>query len=78
MRLRSGNLNPSPVYADGKIYVLSEQGTTVVLKPSADPKKPAEIIATNELNGGMTRASIAVAGKQLIIRTANQLWCIGK
>jgi hypothetical protein len=24
------------------------------------------------------RASMAVAGKQLIIRTANRLWCIGK
>jgi hypothetical protein len=70
-------LNPSPIYADGHIYVLSERGTTTVLKPSADPKKPAEVIATNELNE-MCRASIAVAGKQLIIRSANHLWCIGK
>jgi outer membrane protein assembly factor BamB len=74
--LRSGALNPSPVYADGKIYVLSEQGTTTVLKPAADPKQPAELIATNELNEHC-RASIAVAGKQLIIRTDNRLWCIG-
>ena len=77
IRLRSGALNPSPIYADGKIYVLSEQGTTVVLKPSDDPKTPAEIISKNELNDHC-RASIAVAGKQLIIRTDNQLWCIGK
>ncbi|WP_291530306.1 PQQ-binding-like beta-propeller repeat protein [Bacteroides sp. UBA939] len=77
IRLRGGQLNPSPLYADGKIYVLSERGTTTVLKPSADPKEPAEILATNELNA-LTRASIAVAGKQLIIRTANHLWCIGK
>jgi outer membrane protein assembly factor BamB len=77
IRLSGGQLNPSPIYADGKIYVLSERGTTTVLKPSDDPKKPAEIIATNELNE-MSRASIAVAGKQLIIRTAGQLWCIGK
>ena len=75
--LRSGHLNPSPVYADGKIYVLSEQGTTTVLKPSGIPQKPAEIIAKNELNE-QCRASIAVAGKQLIIRSANRLWCIGK
>jgi outer membrane protein assembly factor BamB len=75
--MRSGALNPSPMYADGKIYVLSEQGTTVVLKPAADPKQPAEIIATNELKEHC-RASIAVAGKQLIIRTDNRLWCIGK
>ena len=77
LRLRSGALNPSPLYADGKIYVLSEQGTTVVLKPSDDPKKTAEIISTNELNDHC-RASIAVTGKQFIIRTDNQLWCIGK
>jgi outer membrane protein assembly factor BamB len=75
--LKGAQLNPSPVYADGKIYVLSERGTTTVLNPSDDPKKQAEIIATNELDE-MTRASIAVAGKQLIIRTANRLWCIGK
>ena len=77
LRLRSGALNPSPLYADGKIYVLSERGTTTVLQPSDDPKKTAEIIATNELNE-LCRASIAVAGKQLIIRTANRLWCVGK
>jgi len=77
LRLRSGALNPSPIYADGKIYVLSEQGTTTVLKPSNDPKTPAEIIATNKLDE-LSRASIAVAGKQLVLRTANQLWCIGK
>jgi hypothetical protein len=70
-------LNPSPIYADGKVYLLSEQGTTTVLKLSGNRKTPAEIIAKNELNE-LTRASIAVAGKQLIIRTENHLWCIGK
>ena len=74
--LRIGALNPSPIYADGKIYALSEQGTTAVLKPSTDPKKEPEIIAKNEL-GELCRASIAVAGKQLIIRSSNHLWCIG-
>jgi outer membrane protein assembly factor BamB len=75
--LRGGELNPAPVYADGKIYVLSEQGTTFVLKPSDDPKKPAEIIATNELKDHC-RASMAIAGKQIVIRSDNSLWCIGK
>jgi len=77
LRLRSGPLNPSPVYADGKVYVLSEQGTVTVLKLSEDPEKPAEILATNKLDEHC-RASIAVTGKQLIIRTDNRLWCIGK
>ena len=75
--LRTGDLNPSPIYADGKIYVLSEQGTTTILKLSDDPKIPAEIIATNEIKEHC-RASMAIAGKQLIIRTDNRLWCIGK
>jgi len=75
--LKIGALNPSPIYADGKIYVLSEQGATVVLNPSDDPAKPAEIIAKNELNE-QCRASIAIAGKQLVIRSADKLWCVGK
>lgn len=78
LRLGTGALNPSPVYADGKVYVLSEKGITTVLRPSADPATPAEIVAKNELDGELTRASIAVAGKQLVIRTADKLWCIGK
>jgi len=77
LQLRAGNINPSPLYADGKIYVLTELGTTVVLKPSNNPTTPAEVLATNELKE-QSRASIAVAGNQLIIRSANHLWCIGK
>ncbi len=72
-----GALNPSPLYADGKFYVLSEQGRTTVLKPSDDPKTPPETIAENELDEHAL-ASIAVAGRQLLIRTDRHLWCIGK
>ena len=72
-----GALDPSPLYADGKFYILSSHGTMTVLKPSADPKQPAEIIASNELDE-QSQASIAVAGKQLLIRTAERLWCIGR
>lgn len=75
--LRSGALNASPIYADGKIYVLSEQGATTVLRPSDKRDEPAEIIAKNELKE-LSRASIAVAGRDLIIRSANHLWCIGE
>ena len=77
LQLKIGALNPSPVYADGKIYVLSEQGATIVLNPSGVPDKPAEIIAKNELKESC-RASMAVAGKQLIIRSSGRLWCIGE
>ena len=74
---KNGAFNPSPIYADGKIYLLSEKGITTVLKLSENPKKPAEIIALNEVKE-LCRASMAVAGKHLIIRSANQLWCIGE
>ena len=76
-RLGIGQVNPSPIYADGKIYVLSERGTTAVLKPSEDPTVAAEILATNDLDE-LSRASIAIAGNQLLIRTESGLWCIGK
>lgn len=72
-----GALNPSPIYADGKIYVLSEQGLTTVLKPSDNPKEPATILAKNDLEE-YALASIVVAGKRLLIRTDKKLWCIGK
>lgn len=72
-----GALNPSPLYADGKFYILSEQGTTVVLKAAADLKGEPEIIATNELEEHAL-ASIAVAGKRLLIRTDRHLWCIAE
>lgn len=72
-----GALNPSPLYADGKLYILSEQGATTVLKLADDPGVDAEEIAKNELNEHAL-ASIAVAGKQLLIRTDHHLWCIGK
>lgn len=71
-----GSLNPSPLFADGKFYILSEQGTTTVLKPDADPKKEPEVLAKNELDEH-TLSSIAVAGKRLLIRTDRYLWCIG-
>jgi len=72
-----GALNPSPLYADGKIYVLAEHGETTVLKLSDDPKKPAEILAKNALDEDVL-ASIAVAGNRLLIRTDKHLWCIGE
>ncbi len=72
-----GSLNPSPLYADGKFYILSEQGKTTVLKPAADPKEEPAIVAENELDEHAL-ASIAVVGKQLLIRTDKYLWMIGK
>lgn len=71
-----GALSASPLYAEGKVYLLSEQGTTTVLELSKNPKEPAEVLRTNELEE-RALASIAVAGKRLFLRTDKHLWCIG-
>jgi outer membrane protein assembly factor BamB len=72
-RLRPGTYSASPVLADGKIYITSEEGVTTVLK--AGPK--FEILSENEM-GEYTLSSIAVAGGQLFLRTQGHLYCIGR
>ena len=69
-----GIVRPSPVLADGKIYILNRNGVTTVIK--AGPK--FEIISLNELDGSWTLASPAISGKQIFIRTGTHLYCIGE
>jgi outer membrane protein assembly factor BamB len=69
-----GNISTSPVLADGRIYVLREKGTMVILEEGATFK----LIATNSLDGEWCLSSpVPVKGK-FIIRTAANLICIGK
>jgi outer membrane protein assembly factor BamB len=69
---RLGNsFSASPVYADGRLYFLDEDGRTSVLKPGPAP----DILAVNTLEGP-TLASIAVAAKSLFIRSASHLYRI--
>jgi outer membrane protein assembly factor BamB len=76
---RLGNaINASPVFADGKIYVINASGVATVFKPNDNPTKPAKELAVNEIGDCYVQATLAVAGKQLLLRTENQLWCIGK
>lgn len=67
-----GNYSTSPLLADGRIYITSEEGTTTVLKPGPRYKE----ITKNTLDG-MTMASIAVSRGNLFIRTGDSLYCIG-
>ena len=64
----------SPTGADGKIYCISERGTVVVL----DAGKEFKILSTIPLNEEPCRASVAAAHGQLFLRTAQNLYCIGK
>lgn len=66
-----GNHSASPVYADGKIYFLSEEGESVVIAPGRQLKH----LATNQLDGP-TLASMAISGGSLFIRSATHLYRI--
>ncbi len=63
----------SPVGANGRIFVVNEDGDTYVIR--AGPKY--ELLAKNSL-GEMTMASPAIVGSSLIVRTAAALYRIGK
>ncbi len=72
-RIKAGTYSASPVLADGKIYITSEDGVTTVL--TAGPK--FEVLAENNLDD-YTLSSIAISDGQLFLRTAKALWCIGQ
>lgn len=72
-RIKPGTYSSSPVLADGKIYVTNEDGLTTVIK--AGPK--FEVLAENPLED-YSLSSPAVSDGQIFIRTAHNLYCIGK
>jgi outer membrane protein assembly factor BamB len=72
-RLKPGTYSASPVLADDKMYVTNEDGLTSVIK--AGPR--FEVIAENPLND-YTLSSLAISDGQIFVRTAQQLFCIGK
>jgi outer membrane protein assembly factor BamB len=72
-RLAVGTYSSSPLLADGKLYITSEDALTSVVKAG-----PAfELLAENLLEG-FTLASPAAAHGQLFLRTGKALYCIGK
>lgn len=67
----TGVHSASPVFADGRIYILSEDGVTRVLQPG--PRY--DEIARNEL-GETCLATMAVSQGKFYIRSATHLYCI--
>jgi len=63
----------SPIGADGRVYIMGRNGTTLVLERSTSLK----ILATNRLDD-KDPTSPAIAGNQLFLRGANFLYCIAK
>jgi outer membrane protein assembly factor BamB len=76
-RLPPGTYSASPILADGKIYVTTEEeGITTVYR--AGPK--FEILASNKLAEDCSPyclSTVAISDGQLFIRTASFLWAIG-
>lgn len=66
-----GTYSASPVYADGRIYFLSEDGISIVIAPGRQLKH----LATNQLDGS-TLASMAISHNSLFIRSATHLYRI--
>jgi outer membrane protein assembly factor BamB len=65
----------SMVHVDGKLYVLTRDGTTFIFK--ASPK--FEVLATNRLEKGeSTNSSPAISNGEIFIRTNRHLWCISE
>jgi outer membrane protein assembly factor BamB len=67
-----GKYAASPVYADGKIYFLSEKGTSTVIEAGPVFK----IIAENKIEE-LCKASYAIANGKIIIRAEKHLYGIG-
>jgi outer membrane protein assembly factor BamB len=67
----SGNFSASPVFADGRIYFLSEEGLATVLAPGKEFRQ----LARNQLEGS-TYASIAPSLGSLFIRSDTHLYRI--
>lgn len=68
-----GNFSASPTLADGKIYLLDEEGKTTVIAPG----KKYEVLATNTLEG-RTLATPAMVDQAIFLRTDTHLYRIEK
>ena len=68
-----GRYFASPVAADNKIFMVSEEGKISVLKPGAD----WEVLATNDL-GESCYATPAVVDGRIYVRTTKALYCFSK
>jgi outer membrane protein assembly factor BamB len=66
----------SPLFADGKLYVASQDSGTYVIE--AKPKFRQLAVNTFKDDPSRVNACIAVLENRLIMRTDNALYCIGK
>jgi len=72
-RIEPGTYSASPLLADGKLYLTSEDGATTVLKAGDE----FEVLAINKLDSHTLASPVAV-GNQIFIRTAERLYCFSQ
>lgn len=68
------NFKASPVGANGKIYLASEEGDVVVVKMG----DKFEVLATNTLEDQMFIASPVILNNEIFLRGQNTLFCISE
>jgi len=73
-RTAQGVVSSSLVLADGKLYILNENGVTTVVAAGSEYK----VLSTNELDGSYTLSSPAIAGDSIFIRTGKALYRVAK
>ncbi len=68
------NLKASPIGANGKLYLATEDGDVVVMKMG----EKMEVIATNHLTDQIFIATPVIAAGELFLRGQNTLFCISE
>ncbi len=71
-RLAPGTYSASPVLAEGRIYIINEDGMASVISV----EDGFEVLSTIDM-GAYTLSSIAISDGRLFVRTAEALYCIG-
>lgn len=66
------NFKASPVGANGKLYLATEEGDVVVVKMG----ETYEVLAVNTLTDQMFIATPAIAGGSLYLRGQDALYCV--
>jgi outer membrane protein assembly factor BamB len=72
-RVAPGTYSASPLLADGRIYLTSEDGVTTVIRQGPE----FEVLATNDLDEYTLSSLVPVRG-QIFARTDFTLWAIGQ
>ncbi|MEM7561071.1 MAG: PQQ-binding-like beta-propeller repeat protein, partial [Planctomycetota bacterium] len=68
-----GTYSASPLLAEGRIYITSEEGLTTVFAPGPEYKELGQSRVR-----GVCKASIAVSNGKFFLRSSEYLYCIGK